>query len=306
MSDAKVVDKAVSQRVKKQQKSKTVFKPVLDNPLTISWCRSTCFASPFYSQRVNRPEIPQSLQNTFLGSAIDLLGCLKDYHHQRGLHRKRSRQARRRELLRVQGSTDEGVSKKRKRDDETEPERDAKRQKMEVDPGHLEEPLNPPLLLEHVYFGLSEVSKVLERYIARLRGSVANSEVLGENATPRAILACRWDVNPPQLFSHIPYLVASCNTLITLYHARVKDAKRIPELKLVNLSKGAESALSESIGLRRVSIVLLIVSPPVSRRHQFTLRSRVKLVLETGYLIHYQGFPVSLRHGFCQTTIDNT
>ncbi|CAG7850740.1 SubName: Full=Uncharacterized protein {ECO:0000313/EMBL:CCA68503.1} [Serendipita indica DSM 11827] len=272
MSDAKVVDKAISQRAKKPQKTKTVFKPVLDNPLTISW-----------------PDIPQNLQNTILASAIDLLGCLKDYHRQRGMHTKRSRQARRREILRTQKEIEEAGSRKRKRDDETSPERE----KMELDPGppSLAEPSSPPPLLGHVHFGLSEVLKLLERHIAQLRNTVANSKALDETATPTAILACRWDINPPQLFSHIPHLVASYNTLLTLYHARLQDAKRIPELKLVNLPKGAEDALSESIGLRRVSIVLVMYTRP-------------ERILKTNFLTHYQKSLVSPHRGFCQITTD--
>ncbi|KAG8829880.1 hypothetical protein FRC17_005840 [Serendipita sp. 399] len=124
----------------------------------------------------------------------------------------------------------------------------------------------PPAILDHVVFGLTQVGKALERHIAGIRNAIAKETTLsGDISYPVAVMACRWDVNPPQLFSHIPHLVASSNTLATLYQQKFSEAYVIPEIKLINLPKGAEASVSESIGLRRVSILLLTIDFPKSK-----------------------------------------
>jgi ribonuclease P/MRP protein subunit POP3 len=119
--------------------------------------------------------------------------------------------------------------------------------------------MDQPGILEHVKFGLNETAKSLEQHISKLRQSLLKETPLTEETvTPRMILACRWDVNPPDLFSHIPLLVASANTLATIYDAKFSTTT-LSEIKLVNLPKGSENSLSEAVGIRRLSVVTLNV-----------------------------------------------
>jgi ribonuclease P/MRP protein subunit POP3 len=120
--------------------------------------------------------------------------------------------------------------------------------------------ISSPPILKHLVIGLNEVTKYLERHITRLRESMVGEKALSEDTSlPCALFACRWDLNPPTLISHIPHLVASFNTLANLYNAKFQTATAIPDLKLINLPKGAESSLSDCIGIRRVSMVLINV-----------------------------------------------
>ena len=117
-----------------------------------------------------------------------------------------------------------------------------------------------PEILQHIKFGINEVAKLLERYISRIRQSLLEKRVLeDETPTPLVLFACRWDINPPTLLSHIPHLVASANTLASTYHAYFTGSPPLSEVKLVNLPKGSEGPLSESLGMRRVSVVALNV-----------------------------------------------
>ncbi|KAG8814439.1 hypothetical protein FRC19_001763 [Serendipita sp. 401] len=298
MNNAKVVG-GISQRAKKAQKSKPVFKPVLENPFTIAW-----------------PEIALNVQNSFLGCTVDLLECLRSYHIERGLHSRKSRRARRRQILREKEKEDPPtVGMKRKEPPSLDSSQSKKRRKLDVP--SIEPPSekdveetteekaiilpSQPAILQHVTFGLTQVGKALEQHIATLRNGISKSTALiGDMSYPIAILACRWDINPPQLFSHIPNLVASSNTLATLYHQKFPGVQPIPEIKLVNLPKGAESSLSESIGLRRVSIVLLTNKFPIEDRMEELLRTVPRTA--TPWLIPTTN-PVSLRPDFQPTHV---
>ncbi|KDQ20194.1 hypothetical protein BOTBODRAFT_184155 [Botryobasidium botryosum FD-172 SS1] len=71
----------------------------------------------------------------------------------------------------------------------------------------------------------------------------------------RIIFACRSDVDPPALLAHLPMLTAACNS------ARA-PAEKDDEVRLVALPKGAEYALAQAAGLRRVSVLAIDSTAP--------------------------------------------
>ncbi len=116
-----------------------------------------------------------------------------------------------------------------------------------------------PDILQHVTFGINEVTKKLEALANTLRQTrlkvSSETDVDFDSAQkPRSqlVLVCTGDINPPILVGHLPGLVAACNSV------RLK-----PEggsTWLVPLPAGAEQTLSIAAGLRRVSVLLLDVS----------------------------------------------
>ncbi|PVF93555.1 hypothetical protein CPB86DRAFT_808932 [Serendipita vermifera] len=268
MSNAKVVAGNVSQRAKKSQKNKTVFKPVLDNPFTLAW-----------------PVISENTQRHLLEALVDVVSCLKNYHIQRGFHSKKNKRARQRQAARdrkeqsledKKGSL-EGGKRKRVADEEVEPsskrqridtkDHDTTKQQASIQLDQISVEARPEIA-DHVVFGINEVAKALERHISKIRGALLNKESFSEETEiPIAIFACLWDLNPPTILSHIPHLVASANTLLTILATKsTEQSATFPDMKLINLPKGSESSVSEAIGMRRVSIILLTSKATVGSR----------------------------------------
>lgn len=214
---------------------------------------------------------------------VDLLSCLKDYHMQRHRHVKKGKRSARKKTKqkKIQHVVEAASTKKRKASDDEGVSTPSKRRKLESDvsmkiptPPQIPEgdtateaPPEAPEILNYVKFGLNEAAKSLEQYISKLRQSLLVETPLTDDVvTPRVMFACRWDVNPPDLFSHIPHLVASANTLGTIYEAKFPSARSTIEIKLVNLAKGSENSLSEAVGIRRLSMVTLNVRRTVRLR----------------------------------------
>lgn len=117
-----------------------------------------------------------------------------------------------------------------------------------------------PLILEHLVFGINEVTKLLEDTSKSSRETIELDGSDTEKASKRRftglILVCRGDVDPPILISHLPYLVAACNSSQWCSQSTDVSTKKI---WLVPLSKGAEFPLSQAMGLRRVSVMAVNV-----------------------------------------------
>lgn len=188
---------------------------------------------------------------------------------QRHRHIKKSTRSHRRRARKEPEEQGDINTLKRKRNEEDEYHKmPTNRQKpgspvsMDIVPSQTSNIIpDPPQILSHVNFGLNEACRMLERHISSIRESLLHSRPLDQEiVVPRIIMACRFDVNPPDLFSHIPHLVASANTLATLYSGKF-PSKPSPllEIKLINLPKGAEDSLSEAVGIRRLSMVTLDV-----------------------------------------------
>lgn len=113
--------------------------------------------------------------------------------------------------------------------------------------------ITPPAVLRNVTIGINEVTKRLEEQCKvprRVLCSPSANESEDRSGSVRTVLVCRPDIDPPLLVAHILPLVAACNNVLKALNETVK---------LVTLPKGAEFALSQAVGLRRVAIVALDV-----------------------------------------------
>lgn len=126
-----------------------------------------------------------------------------------------------------------------------------------------------PEVLRHLVIGINEVTKALES-IAHThrqrfnRTSAVDAETTQSRSPPSyAVLACRGDVDPPVLISHLPSLVATCNSF---RHQLVSAKPKPTAVWLLPLPKGAETTLAEALGLRRAAVVLIKVGYSVSMR----------------------------------------
>lgn len=202
------------------------------------------------------------MQTSLLDEAVALFSCLREYHIERGMKsRKRKRASTKdRSLKRIRLSKEADAANfvVEKKGMTVEPATTSL-QKMEP---ILEDPkiIPEPEMLQHINFGINEVAKFLERHISTIQESLLDKKSIEDGRpTPLVLFACRWDINPPNLLAHFPHLVASANTLASTYQAYFPGSHPIPEVKLVNLPKGAENPLSEALGMRRVSVVVLNV-----------------------------------------------
>ncbi|KAG6837671.1 hypothetical protein H0H93_004947 [Arthromyces matolae] len=107
-------------------------------------------------------------------------------------------------------------------------------------------PLERPPVLEHLLIGINEVTKRLEQQIRALHSDLISTKLEQVKSSPplRLIAVCRADIDPPILVDHLPHLVAAFNSLQ-------------PEepITLVSLQAGAETLLSQAVGLRRAAVL---------------------------------------------------
>ncbi|KAI0756750.1 hypothetical protein C8Q80DRAFT_53649 [Daedaleopsis nitida] len=84
------------------------------------------------------------------------------------------------------------------------------------------QPSSYPSILQHVRFGINEVTRHLESLASSYRKSVTADGARTREVTSvdsdamskaRIVIACRGDVDPPILIGHLPNLVAACNSL---------------------------------------------------------------------------------------------
>ncbi|KAI0931840.1 hypothetical protein AcW2_000629 [Taiwanofungus camphoratus] len=122
--------------------------------------------------------------------------------------------------------------------------------------------LPKPVILDHLTVGINEVTKVLERMVRSHRqtvtaGKPTNIPDSQSQSRPRLILVCRADVEPPILIEHLPHLVAACNSSRCTLPGKAREG-----VWLLPLPKGAELALAEAMGLRRVSAMAIHDTAP--------------------------------------------
>ena len=217
------------------------------------------FSAVYLISCYDRPSVPINVQNTVLAYILQILEGVSEYHDKRSaLSRKRKRVAKsscdasakdKKQKLQKQGSTtykDNSVS------------------------GLVEQPSNlsngnnnfnvedttvkPPSILRHIVYGINAVTKRLELQSHSLRRPttiIPIPSVETQSSLPfKYLFVCRQDVDPTILVDHLPYLVASCNSIQGSNH-----------VKLVPLPKGSEIVLAQTLGIRRVTVLGIDVSP---------------------------------------------
>jgi ribonuclease P/MRP protein subunit POP3 len=189
--------------------------------------------------------VPLNVQNMILAQTVELLAGVNDYTINRKLAgRKRKRQTGKSTAIKVP-RTDKLLN-------DTAGGVDADHATSTANDSPFDPP-QPPRITSHVLFGINEVTKRLEKQLDVAKKSSVSSS---RPAPICAVFACIEDLETPILLSHLPQLIAACNS--TGAH---KD--RSP-LKLVPLPKGAESTLANASGLRRTSVIAFEVRTSVS------------------------------------------
>ncbi|KAH9837012.1 uncharacterized protein C8Q71DRAFT_756488 [Rhodofomes roseus] len=221
---------------------KVVFRSVLDNPFRVQW-----------------PSIPINIQNAILARFIDMVQGVSEYHVEREI-RSRKRKSSRAATTTRATKRPRWAHKPRVVDGivagSAPLEQSQTADSVTADGEH--DVVKPrPDVLNHLTFGINEVTKLLEktsRSYSRTTVSASSTQEPPSDDRPRIILVCRGDVSPPALLQHIPHVVAACNTR--------GMGKGTDGIHLVTLSKGAEASLAEAVGLRRISVVAVHVDAP--------------------------------------------
>jgi ribonuclease P/MRP protein subunit POP3 len=123
--------------------------------------------------------------------------------------------------------------------------------------------LTEPSILPHLVLGINQVTKKLEGQARAYRQTVNATKSTTDSGTPRLppsgpisiVFVCRADIDPPLLISHLPALIASCNSS----RNTLTDPDSYPPIRLVPVPKGSESLLADATGLRRVAVLALDV-----------------------------------------------
>ncbi|EIW64352.1 uncharacterized protein TRAVEDRAFT_110159 [Trametes versicolor FP-101664 SS1] len=213
---------------------KTVFRSVVENPFRVQW-----------------PSVPLNAQNAILACLVDMLSAVAEHN----LSRERTSRLKRKR----RAAPAIVASKKSRILAELGPRSttvDAPLATHEGDINNAAEAatVTPPIL-RSLAAGINEVTKRLET-IARPHRHMVNSDIDKDGETAqgsiatsrdRLVVVCRADVDPPALVSHIPNLVATCNS-------RREGGGRT---WLISLPKGAEHTLAGALGLRRAAAMLI-------------------------------------------------
>ncbi|KAL6309211.1 hypothetical protein BKA93DRAFT_822016 [Sparassis latifolia] len=238
-------------RPRDKQNSKVVYKSVVDNPFRVDW-----------------PSVPVNLQNSILARVVAMAEGVSELHlHREKQSRKRKRAAagpRVPKRRKVDGSSEGAVVAEATADAAHDDTGAASSEPVLASSSKATAIPEPPIL-QHLTFGINEVTKLLEQLARSSRTIITAGQEPSEADTqqprryPRLILVCRADIDPPLLIAHIPHLVSACNS------ARRPD--NVPghmrdDICLVPLPKGAEFSLSEAMGLRRVSVMAIDSSAP--------------------------------------------
>ena len=113
-------------------------------------------------------------------------------------------------------------------------------------------------IVPHLILGINQVTKRLEGQARAYRQTLGAEKTMTESGTSRPlsiVFVCRADVDPPLLISHLPALIASCNSSRNV----LANPETHPPIKLVPVPKGSESLLADVIGLRRAAVLALDV-----------------------------------------------
>ena len=120
-------------------------------------------------------------------------------------------------------------------------------------------PAAPPII-PHLILGINRVTKRLEDQARAYRQTLTATKTITDDGISQpplisVVFVCRADVDPPLLISHLPTLIASCNSS----RSTLTDPNSYPPIKLVPVPKGSESLLADATGLRRLAVLALDV-----------------------------------------------
>ncbi|KAF9786661.1 hypothetical protein BJ322DRAFT_1051218 [Thelephora terrestris] len=126
--------------------------------------------------------------------------------------------------------------------------------------------LTAPPIVPHLVLGINQVTKRLEHQARAYRQSLHVTETIADDDTSQSppsrpisiVFVCRADVDPPLLISHLPTLIASCNSS----RNASTDPGSYPPIRLVTVPKGSESLLADNMGLRRLAVLALDNATP--------------------------------------------
>lgn len=123
--------------------------------------------------------------------------------------------------------------------------------------------------LSYIISGINAVTKQMESQIQSNRSRSSRDLDPASTSIPsitttsnpiKIIFACRADVDPPTLIAHLPIMACAYNgTNPGVPPASEPHIDRDEDVILVPLGKGAEAALAEALGLRRVAVVAVTV-----------------------------------------------
>lgn len=214
-----------------------------------------------YAQLFIRPKVPMNVQNAFLSRTISLLDGLAEIRHSRELSRLRVKKEAHAARISAMVAENAAHASSHTMLVDSQPEgavptaessgEQDKDQETETSDG------SP---LHYMTIGTNAVTKKLETLSNRHRKALfpteSSADVSGKAPNPQLVLVCSADVNPPILISHIPSLIAACNTT----RPRSDASAQTSVCWLVPLPLGSEAQLSQAIGLKRVSVIAIDVS----------------------------------------------
>ena len=259
----------LSNRTKNKQalERKPAFKPCLSNPFEIEWSVHSISLVEVILSLASRPSVPVNVQNAVLSRLILSLEGLAAHH---ASNATRSRKKKR------QGSQQNGPNKRRKtsagdRDGTSDPPAlpvgtpSVPDEPMDTQDADQEAVIpTEPAIIPHLILGINQVTKRLEHQARAYRQTPSAHKTVADNGTSQSqppsgpisiVFVCRADVDPPLLISHLPTLIASCNSS----RNTLADPASHPPIKLVPIPKGSESLLADATGLRRVAVLALDV-----------------------------------------------
>ena len=220
-----------------------------------------------YSAQQSRPSVPINVQNAVLSRLILSLEGVAAHHE--------SRTAKTREKKRQHEAQQNGPGKRRKTSAGNEggaPEPTSlpvgtppvPDEPMDVHVADQEAviPTTPPII-PHLVLGINQVTKRLEDQARAYRQTLGVTKTVTDDDTSQppppgrisVVFVCRADIDPPLLISHLPTLIASCNSS----RNALTDPNSHPPIKLVPVPKGSESLLADATGLRRLAVLALDV-----------------------------------------------
>ena len=216
-----------------------------------------------YSTQTTRPSVPVNVQNAVLSRLIFSLEGVAAHHSSRSAHARGEKRQRKDQQT--------GPNKRRKTPSGSEGDISDPITTSVGSPSAPDEPMDiqttdqetvtptAPPIIPHLIMGINRVTRRLEGQARAYRQTLTATKTITDDGTSQpppsgpisVVFVCRADVDPPLLISHLPTLIASCNSS----RKALTDPNSYPPIKLVPVPKGSESLLAEATGLRRLAVL---------------------------------------------------